>query len=100
MRYRGTNNKSANVRLTTLEICVFILAGGRTKDKWKKLIYNAYGGGKEGIILLNETKLMNEETPHNIGGYQFTGSNRNGKSGKHAKAGTGILLPESINDEL
>ena len=92
-------NKSANARLTTLRICVFNLAGGRTKHKWKTVVKNAFDSNDEGLILLSETELMNEETAPSIKGYRFFGSNRTGQSGKHAKAGVGILFPTKFGVE-
>ncbi|XP_018497315.1 uncharacterized protein LOC108865118, partial [Galendromus occidentalis] len=50
----------------------------------------------KGIILVSETWLMNEEVPPKISQYEWLGSNREGKTGKHAKAGVGILIPQGI----
>ncbi|XP_028966619.1 uncharacterized protein LOC114828079 [Galendromus occidentalis] len=48
--------------------------GGKTKSKWTKLMMNAFENTEEGIILLCETWLMNDETPPTIKGYRIAQS--------------------------
>ena len=55
---------------------------------------------KSGIFLLNETWLMNEETPPKIPQYEWYGSNREGETGKRARAGVGILIPEDLGQVI
>ena len=42
---------------------------------------------------------MNDEMAPRLNGYSFLGSNRSGESGKHAKAGVGMLIPENLGEE-
>ena len=100
------SNKSSRINGTmsfNFETGVFNLQGGRKKSKWTNLIEEAFSINKEGSkekgkggLLVGETWLMNEEIPPKLPQYEWIGSNREGKTGKYAKAGVGILIPEKL----
>ena len=80
--------------LFNFEIGVLNLQGGCEKSKWMNLIEEAFPrneeGSKEkrkGVLLVGETWLMNEEIPPKLPQCEWIGSNREGKTGKYAKAG-------------
>ena len=75
------------------------MAGGRTKHKWLNLMKDAFQRNEKGIILVNETWLINIEEPPKIGGYYYVGSNRQGLVPRKAKEGVGILIPENLGEE-
>ena len=91
-------NSMASVEL---ELGVLNLQGGRTKSKWRNLAREVFSATnerdiKKGIIMVNETWLVNDEIPPKLAGYEWIGSNREGKTGKHAKAGVGISVPTKL----
>ena len=75
------------------------MAGGRTEHKWVNLIKDAFQKNEKGVILVNETWLINMEESPRIEGYYYVGSNRQELLTKNAKEGVGILIPENMGKE-
>lgn len=57
------------------------------------MVQTMFNDERKGVILLSETKLMNDETAPKINSYYFIGSNRDGPTGQKSCGGVGILMP-------
>lgn len=79
-----------------------IFRGGGVELKLKSLIREAVSGEalrslhRRKIILVSETRLMNEETPSKLLTYEWLGRHSEGSRGKLAKTGVEVLTPRTL----
>lgn len=91
-RYGPTSN---------LCLATYNMNGGRSERKWVTIERDVLRSPEEvSILMVSETRLMNSETPPNLSGYSWIGSNRRGKSGRRSSGGVGILWATHVGDDV
>src|SRR5436190_8823747 len=100
---RGNSHKNANHINKKLNVACLNMNSASSSvslSKWAILEHDVLHEQEVQVLLLSETRLMNQDVPPYIMGYRWIGSNRQGLTGRRAHGGVGIIIANNYEEIL